>query len=225
MYVKLTNLCFGYNSGEQPIIRDLELQVEHGQIVALLGESGSGKSTILRLIAGLETPTSGTICVGDRYLCNEKTYLLPEQRNVGLVFQDYALFPHMTVAQNIQFGMKRISRQQKKDSLQELLQLIGMEELANRYPHELSGGQQQRVALARALAPKPSLLLMDEPFSNLDAHLREKIREELHTILKQTGITCLFVTHDEADAKAIADEIVVVENGTCRKAELEEVRQ
>ncbi len=213
MSVTINNLKFKYKNANEDTIKDFNLNIKSGDIVSILGQSGSGKSTVLRLIAGLEEPKSGTIKINDKVMVDDNNFVLPENRGVGMVFQDYALFPHMTVAQNIKFGLKKWSKDEKKQRLKVVLELVDLQEYSKRYPYELSGGQQQRVALARALAPKPSLLLLDEPFSNLDADLRSKIREELKSIIKKTGITSIFVTHDKDDSLAIADGVVVLEKG------------
>lgn len=217
MYVQIKNLQYKYKNASELTIKDFSLDIEQGEIISILGESGSGKSTILRLLAGLETPKSGMISINGNKIVDDRTFVSPEKRGVGMVFQDYALFPHMTVEKNIKFGLRKMSRQQKQERLEEMLSLVNLSEFKKRYPYELSGGQQQRVALARALAPAPSLLVFDEPFSNLDANLQIKIRDELRTILKQTGITSIFVTHDQADAKALADRIVYIEKGGMHK--------
>lgn len=213
MFVKIKNLQYQYTRTSEMTIKDFSLDIKQGEIVSILGVSGSGKSTILRLLAGLEVPRSGSIVINDHVMVDNTHFTPPEKRGVGMVFQDYALFPHMTVANNIKYGLRKMSRKQKQERLDEMLSLINLSNLKNRYPYELSGGQQQRVALARALAPAPSLLIFDEPFSNLDTYLQIKIREELRVILKKTGITSIFVTHDQADAKALADRIVYIENG------------
>ncbi|WP_240376242.1 ABC transporter ATP-binding protein [Bacillus piscicola] len=218
MHVQISDLCFDYSSSKTPTVSDFSLHMQEGEIVSILGESGSGKSTILRLIAGLETPKKGCIQVGDRAFCQgDGVYLPVEKRGLGMVFQDYALFPHMTVEANIMFGLKRWKRAERKQRAAEMLELIHMEDFRKRYPYELSGGQQQRVALARALAPKPSLLLLDEPFSNLDAHLQQRIRDELRNTIKHTGTTTIFVTHDEEDARVLADRVVMVEKGAVKQ--------
>ncbi|MGM8213645.1 ABC transporter ATP-binding protein [Virgibacillus sp. W0430] len=212
MYITIEDLRFCYGNKDH-IINNFNLTIEKGEIVSILGESGSGKSTILRLLSGLETPCSGAIKINNEVIVDDLHFVLPEKRGIGMVFQDYALFPHMNVAENVQFGLKRLSRKEKKQRVNEVLNLVKMEKFAKRYPHELSGGQQQRVALARTLAPKPKLLLLDEPFSNLDADLQIKIRNELKDIIKATGITSLFVTHDREDSRAIADRIITMRDG------------
>ncbi|RPF53990.1 ABC transporter ATP-binding protein [Aquisalibacillus elongatus] len=213
MFVHIRDLHYKYPNAEELTIDQFNLTINKGGITTILGESGSGKSTLLRLIAGLEMPTKGNIMVGDDCMCSHSKFVQPENRGIGMVFQDYALFPHMTVKENIQFGLLKWSRKEKKTRLQEVLELVNLEGYDKRYPYELSGGQQQRVALARALAPKPKLLLFDEPFSNLDADLQIKIREELRKILKTTGVTSIFVTHDQEDAQALADNIVILRDG------------
>jgi iron(III) transport system ATP-binding protein len=213
MFVKINGLSFRYKNAKQNCLVNFNLDIEKGQVICILGQSGSGKSTALRLIAGLEIPKNGLIFINEKCIVDSSTFVLPEKRDIGMVFQDYALFPHMTVADNIGFGLKKMSGKQKKHRISEMLELVNLEEYAHRYPYELSGGQQQRVAIARAVAPEPSLLLLDEPFSNLDAHLQNKIREELNHIIRKTGITSIFVTHDMEDATSIADKIITLEKG------------
>ncbi|WP_411954168.1 ABC transporter ATP-binding protein [Alkalibacillus sp. S2W] len=213
MFVHIRNLSFKYRQTTEQTINDFNLTIDQGEIISILGESGSGKSTILRLIAGLEMPTNGNIMVGDHCMCSNSQFTQPEKRGIGMVFQDYALFPHMTVQDNVKFGLQKWSRKDKKQRVHEVLELVGLEDYHKRYPFELSGGQQQRVALARALAPKPKLLLFDEPFSNLDADLQIRIREELRRIIKAAGVTSIFVTHDQDDSQALADRIVVLREG------------
>lgn len=208
--VEIEDLTFSYSRKEAPVINDFSFSMEKGEIVGILGQSGSGKSTILRLIAGLELPMKGIIKIAGKIVLSESVFIHPEERGVGMVFQDYALFPHMTVKDNILFGLSRMPRNERVQRLDEMLELVQMEEFKKRYPHELSGGQQQRIALARALAPKPNVLLMDEPFSNLDADLKESIREELGVILKKANITCIMVTHDRNDVDAICDYSIVL---------------
>lgn len=214
MFVQIKDLSFQYKNAKEPTIHNFSLSIVEGEIISILGSSGSGKSTILRLIAGLEVPKTGSIEINGVMMSDDTHMIQPEKRGIGLVFQDYALFPHMTVANNIKFGLKKMSKQQKNERLEEVLHLVGLTEYAKRYPYELSGGQQQRVALARALAPNPSLIMFDEPFSNLDADLQIRIRDELRGILKKTGITSIFVTHDREDAKVLADRIVMMKDGT-----------
>ncbi|HUC92068.1 MAG TPA: ABC transporter ATP-binding protein [Paenibacillus sp.] len=207
-FVAIHKLSFTYSRKQMSVIDQFSFSMSKGEIVGVVGESGSGKSTLLRLIAGLETPAKGEIDISQRTVVDVRTFIPPEQRGVGMVFQDYALFPHLTVAKNIEFGLHRMSKADRQARLQEMIELVKLSGLENRYPHELSGGQQQRVALARALAPKPALLLMDEPFSNLDVDLKAAIRVELRDILKKAEMTCLFVTHDQQDVDAICDRTV-----------------
>ncbi|MFS0728050.1 ABC transporter ATP-binding protein [Paenibacillus sp. 1P07SE] len=209
----IQGLTYRYERQRPRILENVSMTMNHGEIVGILGASGSGKSTLLRLIAGLETPEQGEIRLGDRLLSGAQTELAPAERNVGMVFQDYALFPHLKVADNIAFGLHRLSRSERRSRVAEMLELTRMAEYARRYPHELSGGQQQRVALARALAPGPELLLMDEPFSSLDTALKQSIRSELRAILQSSGISCLLVSHDEEDVAAICDRTLRVADG------------
>jgi iron(III) transport system ATP-binding protein len=197
--------------GTTAAVDGVDLDVAHGEILALLGPSGCGKTTLLRLIAGFEAPTAGTIALDGRLLCGPHTFTLPEKRRVAMVFQDFALFPHMNVAANIAFGLKRGS--DKRRRIAELLTLVGLEGLERRLPHQLSGGQQQRVALARALASEPILMLLDEPFSNLDPAIRARVRGEVKQLIRQVGITALFVTHDQEEALSIADRVAVMMDG------------
>lgn len=181
--------------------------------MAIVGESGSGKTTLLRMIAGLEIPDGGEIHIGSKLASSVTHVIAPEQRGVGLVFQDGALFPHLTAAKNIGYGLKSMRRKQRAAKVEEMLELVGLSGYGGRYPREVSGGEAQRVALARALAPEPGILLLDEPFSNLDTTLRKQLRDDVKLILKNTGTTSLFVTHDTEDALAIADEIAVMRKG------------
>jgi iron(III) transport system ATP-binding protein len=187
-----------------------DLCVERGEFVALLGPSGCGKTTLLRLIAGFERPDAGEIAIEGRTVAGPGTWVSPERRHVGIVFQEYALFPHLTVAANIGFGVRRNERAER---VRELLRLVGLAGLDERYPHELSGGQQQRVALARALAPRPSIVLLDEPWSNVDPLLRASIRDEIAAILRAIDVTVLFVTHDREEAFSMADRIALMRGG------------
>lgn len=218
MYIEIESLHFKYKNSKADVIKNFTLTQAEGEIISILGQSGSGKSTVLRLIAGLETPSSGRIKINQRIIYDANTNIPPEGRGVGMVFQDYALFPHLTVEKNIKYGLSKLMKSEQTKRLSEVLELVGLQDFAKRYPHELSGGQQQRVALARALAPKPSVLLLDEPFSNLDADLQIKIRDELKNIIKQAGMTSIFVTHDRDDSKAIADRVVVLEQGKVTKS-------
>ncbi|KMY55374.1 ABC transporter [Bacillus sp. FJAT-27231] len=206
--VDVQDLVFSFSSEGEPVINGVSITIMKDEIVGVLGPSGSGKSTMLRLIAGLEMPWQGAIYIAEKPVVAGKLFVQPENRGVGMVFQDYALFPHMTVGENILFGLSRLPRKERKPRVAEMLELVKMGEFAERYPHELSGGQQQRIALARALAPKPNVLLMDEPFSNLDADLKAEIREDLRVILKKANITCMIVTHDRADVEAICDRSI-----------------
>lgn len=211
--LNIEKLHFKYKNSKEDNIKDFNIQINKGEIVSILGQSGSGKSTVLRIIAGLESGYKGKITIAKNVVYDEKNFVEPEKRGVGMVFQDYALFPHMTVAKNIMFGLKKMDKKQKEQRVIEMLRLVNLEEYKDKYPYELSGGQQQRIAIARALAPRPSILLLDEPFSNLDAHLQEKIRTELKEIIQKANITSIFVTHDKEDAKALADKVVVLEKG------------
>ncbi len=186
------------------------LCVDRGEVVALLGPSGCGKTTLLRLIAGFERPDAGTVQVADRLVAGPAAWISPEVRRVGMVFQDYALFPHLTVAANVGFGVTRRDRALR---VPELLGIVGLEGLGHRYPHELSGGQQQRVALARALAPAPELVLLDEPWSNVDPFLRDSLRAEVTEIIRPLGVTVLLVTHDREEAFSLADRIALMRDG------------
>lgn len=199
--------------GEQVVIHDLSLALQKGDIGCLLGPSGCGKTTALRCIAGFEPVSAGEIILNGVCVSSAGVFVPPEQRRIGMVFQDYALFPHLDVAANIGFGLHRLTRAEYARRVDELLQVVQLTNVSKKYPHELSGGQQQRVALARALAPKPELLLLDEPFSNLDVSLRERLSMEVREILKDQGITAILVTHDQAEAFAIADEIGVMHQG------------
>lgn len=196
-----------------PVLRDFSLAIEAGARVCLLGPSGCGKTTTLRLIAGFEEPDAGTIQLEGRPISAPGRVVAPEKRQIGMVFQDYALFPHMTVGQNILFGLFRRSSSHCRRRLAELLELVGLQDMAERYPHELSGGQQQRVALARALAPGPQLLLLDEPFSNLDVNLRRQLREEMQEVLRRTNMTTVLVTHDQEEALGFADNVALLDGG------------
>jgi len=200
--------------GTVDALRSFSIDVADGLILSLLGPSGCGKTTALRVIAGFEAPDQGAVTIGGRTVVDAGTMTPPEQRRVGIVFQDYALFPHMDVARNVAYGIDGAS----EDRVREVLLLVGLEDMAQRMPHELSGGEQQRVALARALAPRPDIILLDEPFSNLDATLRVRMRRDVRRILKWAGATTVFVTHDQEEALAIADVVAVMRSGTIVQA-------
>jgi iron(III) transport system ATP-binding protein len=211
--VKLSRVSKRYAPDGPTAVDGLSLAVEQGEILALLGPSGCGKTTTLRLIAGFETPDSGTVTLRGQVVAGAGRSVPPEERGVGIVFQDYALFPHLTVRDNVAFGLTRQDRGARRERVSEILGLVGLEDLGGRYPHELSGGQQQRVAVARALAPAPPLILLDEPFSNLDADLRAEMRADVETLLRTTGTTAIFVTHDQEEAFTLADRVGVLSEG------------
>ena len=199
-------------------LNQLDMQVTPGEVVALLGESGSGKTTLLRLIAGFEEPTQGEIVLNGQKVASPKAFIPPEKRNLGMVFQEYALFPHKTVEENIVYGLKsKLAKKEQQSRIRQMLSLVGLKGLEKRYPHELSGGQQQRVAIARALAPRPSILLLDEPFSNLDETLKAQVRKDLKRLLKRLDATAIFVTHDTKDALATADRIFMLKDGALQQ--------
>ena len=210
-FVLLKNVSKVFN-GKVEAVSEISLNVEQGEFFSLLGPSGCGKTTILRLIAGLEAPDSGEVIIGGSPVAGSK-WIPPEKRGAGLVFQDYALFPHMTIFDNIAFGLKGCGRKESNRRVEEMLEIVGLAGMAKRYPHELSGGQQQRIALARALAPFPKVMLLDEPFSNLDADLRVELRTETKQILKGKGITTILVTHDQEEAFSLSDRIGVLNHG------------
>ena len=197
----------------ETIIKDLSLHANEGSLVCLLGPSGCGKTTILRAIAGFEPVYSGHIKIANRTVSKPGFTEVPEKRQLGMVFQDYALFPHMTVMDNVCFGLRQHTKEQQQKIATETLGLVGMQDYGRRYPHELSGGQQQRIALARALAPKPNAILMDEPFSNLDVEMRKRLSTEIRDILKGLGITGIMVTHDQDEAFALGDMVGVMKDG------------
>lgn len=199
--------------GHQLVVKDLSLTLKRGEIGCLLGASGCGKTTVLRTIAGFEALLEGEILLDGKSVSRQGFLLPPAKRKIGMVFQDYALFPHLTIFDNVAFGLKELDKATQIRRANEALELVGLHSEHARYPHEISGGQQQRVALARALAPQPKLLLMDEPFSNLDVTLRERLSMEVRDILKEYGTTALFVTHNQHEAFAVADRIGVMHQG------------
>jgi iron(III) transport system ATP-binding protein len=199
--------------GASPVLKDFSLTLNRGDIACLLGPSGCGKTTALRCIAGFEPVSGGEIALNGETASRVGFTLAPEKRRIGMVFQDYALFPHLTASENVAFGLRSVSREERTARVSELLATVGLAQVARKYPHELSGGQQQRVALARALAPKPDLLLMDEPFSNLDVDLRERLSQEVREILKAQNATAILVTHDQHEAFALADDVGIMQDG------------
>lgn len=211
MLLKLDHITQAYN--HHVVVDDLSLQLNEGQIGCLLGPSGCGKTTVLRLIAGFESLRQGEIALRNRVVAKPGFNLPAEQRNVGMVFQDYALFPHLKVLENIMFGLHQHDKAYRRTRAMAMLEIVGLAQMADKYPHELSGGQQQRIAVARALAPKPDLLLLDEPFSNLDTDLRARLSMEIRDVIKQQGTTAVMVTHDQHEAFAMADEIGVMYQG------------
>lgn len=211
--VELKDISKKYREADKMAVDAVNLSVKQGEILALVGESGSGKTTLLRMIAGLEHPDAGHINLDGRTVVRGHRSLPPNRRGAGMVFQDYALFPHLNIYDNVAFGLKGLKKKEIKQRVLETIELTGLNENIKKYPHQLSGGQQQRVALARAIAPRPKILLMDEPFSNLDAILRDQVREEVRQIIKKLNITAILVTHDTKDAFATADKIAVMLNG------------
>ena len=202
-----------FSGTDRPAVDRVSLEVRSGEVVVIAGESGSGKTTLLRMVAGLERPDRGEIRIGDRVVFGPDRVVPPEERGVGMVFQDYALFPHLPVRRNVGFGLAGRPRAERDRRVDELVEHVGLGGLGHRYPHELSGGQQQRVALARALAPSPSLLLLDEPFSNLDSGLRDRMRSEVLRIIGAAGATALVVGPDRGDAAVLAERLVLLRAG------------
>jgi iron(III) transport system ATP-binding protein len=187
--------------------------VQKGEVVCLVGHSGCGKTTLLKIISGVDAPDDGTIHINNMQVAGNQGFIEPENRKVGVVFQDYALFPHLTIEQNVMFGLRKAPKVQAKKRAQEMLALVSLEHMADKYPHMLSGGEQQRIALARALAPEPDILLMDEPFSNLDRNLRDQLRHDTISLLRKLGTTVIFVTHDAEEALSTGDKIVLMRGG------------
>lgn len=210
--LELRNISCAYEP-TRPAIEGITFTVHQGEILCLLGPSGCGKTTILRAIAGFERVTAGSIALSGRLVSSRDTMIPTEQRHIGMVFQEYALFPHLRVEKNIAFGLRHLPRKEQQAIVDDLLTLTGLRGLEHRYPHELSGGQQQRVALARALALRPVLLLLDEPFSNLDPDMASRMRQDLHALLRQTKTTAILVTHDHDEAFSMADRVAVLNKG------------
>lgn len=213
MFLDVDQLCVSYPKRAKPSVDRVSLGLNAGEMGVLIGSSGCGKTSLLRAVAGLEQASAGEIRLAQSVVSSANEHVAPEARQIGMVFQDFALFPHMTVHDNVSFGLNKQSPAQREARVREVLALVGLSTSSQRYPHELSGGQQQRVALARALAPKPQLLLFDEPFSNLDVELRERLALEVRSILKEAQTTALFVTHDQMEAFAIGDVIGVMSEG------------
>ena len=199
--------------GGAPTLTDVSLTAEPGEVLCLLGPSGSGKTTLLRIAAGIEAQTSGRVLVNDREIAGPGVFVPPEKRSIGLVFQDYALFPHLTILENVRFGLTALSREEAGREAMIALSRVGLERYAASYPHSLSGGEQQRVALARAIAPRPAVLLMDEPFSGLDSRLKDSVRAEALSILRHSRATAIVVTHDAEEAMRMGDRIALLKNG------------
>lgn len=211
--LEVRNLVKKFHGSEHSAVKDISFELSQDEILTLVGPSGCGKTTTLRLIAGLERPNSGNIRLDDRVVASDSVFVPPERRGVGMVFQDHALFPHLTVFENIAFGLRGKKPAEVKSIVGDMLHLVGLLPLSKRYPHALSGGERQRVALARALAPRPILLLMDEPFSSLDADLRTEVREHVRNILKSMRATVIFVTHDQEEALFMGDRLAVLQKG------------
>ncbi|MEM6836404.1 MAG: ABC transporter ATP-binding protein [Cyanobacteria bacterium P01_C01_bin.120] len=217
--LKLDSLTKQFAGQSSPAVDQISLTLPQGDLLGLLGPSGCGKTTLLRIIAGFERPESGSIELSGRAVCGRGVWMPPERRNVGVVFQDYALFPHLSVFDNVAFGLKTLVRHGKlaaaemATEAERAIALVGLQKFVQRFPHELSGGQQQRVALARAIAPRPTLILLDEPFSNLDVQVRLYLRQEVRDILKNVGISSVFVTHDQEEALSISDCLAVMQAG------------
>ena len=211
--LEVTQLTKTYRGGQAPAVADVSFKIGSGELLSLVGESGSGKTTLLRMIAGLEVPDGGTIQAGQRTFVGQERFVPPEHRRVGLVFQGGVLFPHMTVAKNLAYAIGSVSKRQRLDSIQEHLELVQMERKERCYPHELSGGERQRIALVRTLIAKPDLILLDEPYSNLDVALTADLREQVKSILVAKRMTGILVTHDPSDARHFADRIAIMRHG------------
>lgn len=221
--VTLKEVSKSYSPGLPPAVSRLSLNLEKGEILALLGPSGSGKTTALRLIAGFEVPDEGMILLNGMPVAGGEIWVPPESREIGMVFQDYALFPHLTLLENVAFGVQIRGKREREHKAMEVLEMVGMGAMAKRYPHELSGGQQQRVALARALARGPVVILLDEPFSDLDADMRTEMRREVERILQDSGMSAILVTHDQEVAFSMAHRVGVLNNGSLEQMDAPEV--
>ncbi len=209
--IAVEDICTRY--GDLEVLSDISLDIKPGEVLSLLGPSGSGKTTLLRIIAGLEHPCGGKVLIDGRTMSDEGRFVVPEKRGIGLVFQDYALFPHLTILQNVKFGLDALPGREADEQARRILSRVGLLRYQYSYPHQLSGGEQQRVALARALAPRPGILLMDEPFSGLDARMRDTIREETIELLRDTRSTVIIVTHDPEEALRVSDRIALMKEG------------
>lgn len=221
--IELEGIKKTFHHGRIIAVNGVTLAVKQAEIMALLGPSGGGKTTLLRVIAGFDEPDAGTISIAGKLVVHRTLFVPPERRGVGMVFQDYALFPHLNVRKNVAFGLSALSSKERAKRMAEVLDLVGLSSLKERYPHELSGGQQQRVALARALAPYPPVILLDEPFSNLDADTRAQMRQEVRRILVQTSTSALLVTHDQEEAFDFADRVGVLNSGKLEQLDRPEV--
>ncbi|HWT31722.1 MAG TPA: ABC transporter ATP-binding protein, partial [Propylenella sp.] len=199
--------------GRLMALDEIDLDVKPGEIVSLLGHSGCGKTTLLRVAAGVEVPSAGRVLVDGLEVASPEVFVPPERRSIGLMFQDYALFPHLTILGNVMFGLTALDRKAREQEARAALARVGLEHLADSYPHEASGGEQQRVALARAIVPRPGILLMDEPFSGLDSRLRDSVRADTLSVLRETGATAMIVTHDPEEAMRMSDRIVLMRRG------------
>ncbi|MDO4769821.1 MAG: ABC transporter ATP-binding protein [Brachymonas sp.] len=210
LHIEQLHVAYEAPGARHTVVQNFSLHVPAGQTACLLGPSGCGKTTVLRAVAGFEPVQAGQIRLGDELLSAPGIHVPPERRRMGMVFQDHALFPHLSAAQNVAFGLHHLPRAQRAERVAQMLQLVGLADLGDRYPHQLSGGQQQRIALARALAPSPKLLLLDEPFSSLDSATSEHLLSEMRSILHRTGQTALLVTHNLHEARTLADEVFVM---------------
>ena len=215
--IAVAGLTKTYSGSEEPAVDSLSFAVNEGEVLAVLGPSGCGKTTTLRLLAGFEVPDSGEVRLRDRVVASTEEWVPPEKRGLGMVFQHVALFPHLTAAQNVLYGLTKMGGAEKRRRAEEMLELVGMAGFGTRYPHQLSGGQQQRVALARALAPGPLVLLMDEPFGSLDADMRSQMRRDVKALFSRLGTTAILVTHDQEEAFLMADRILILHRGSLRQ--------